>query len=358
MVLVCMSNAVYATHRDTTQRFPLYQECTHPGKYEPIGVLASCCTGKGDWTFSYAYMDMYYKGNKMGTEKVSDGIVYQQDAYMMSPGIMNMQTHMLMGMYGISNRFSTTLILNYNMNNMTMHPMPADLMNTLTGMTMGSIYMPSSSHASGIGDSKIYVMYKLRQECRYNVIVSGGLSIPTASTTINGVTMMGVNQRLPYLMQLGTGTWDLMPGITYFGQRNVSAVHLLSYGAEAGAVIRPANNARGYSYGNQYNITAWVSLKFHQWISCSARLQASSQGKITGFDPAIYPLMYYDPGSNPGNYGGQSAVAYLGVNFYINKGSIKDLRLLAEYGAPVYQNLHGTQLSLYGTLQAGVKYSF
>ena len=334
-----------ASTNDSTLINPKYEECTHPGKYEPIGVFASCCTGKEDWTFSYSYMNMYCKGNQMGTDKVGDYSVFQQYGYMMSPNSMNMQMHMLMAMYGINNRFSTMAMVSYNMNSMT-------------GMAPGSMNMPTSSKTSGIGDTKIYLLYKLLQECRSNIIIGAGINIPTGSTTINGTNMLGDNQRLAYPMQIGTGTWNILPSITYFGQRNITDKNILSYGIEAKADIKPSNNPQGYSFGNQYNLTAWGSYKFASWASCSARIEGINQDKISGFDPAIYPLMYNDPSANPGNFGGKWLNAYLGFNFYINKSAFKNLRLLVEYGMPVYQNLNGTQMSVNNTLQAGCKYSF
>ncbi len=347
-----------AAVKDSVQTNPKYEECTHPGKYEPIGVFASCCTGKTDWTFSYSYMNMYCKGNQMGTDKASDQMVFQQYGYMMAPNTMNMQMHMLMVMYGISSRFSAMAMAGYNINTMTMNGIPDNMMHAMTGMPSGTMYMPAATKTSGIGDTKVYLLYKLFQECHYNVIVGGGINIPTGSTTLNGSNMLGDNQRLAYPMQLGTGTWNILPSITYFGQRNITDKNILSYGIETKADIKPANNSLGYSYGNQYNLSAWVSYKLYNWISCSARIEGISQDKISGFDPAVYPLMYNDPSANPENFGGKWLNTYLGLNFYINKTAFKDLRFLVEYGMPVYQNLNGTQMTINSTLQAGCKYSF
>ncbi len=354
------SGTVWAsnTNPDSTS-IPKYEECTHPGKYEPIGVLASCCTGKKDWTFSYSYMDVFSRGNKMGIDNVTDDLVFQQYGYMMATNTMQMHMHMMMVMYGFSNRFSAMGMVTYNQNNMTMNGMSISQMSSMTGMQMGNTYMPTSSYTSGLGDTKLFLFYKLRQECKYNIILGAGANIPTGSTTLTGATILGDNQRLPYPMQLGTGTWDIMPSITYFGQHLFSShERLLSYGMEARAIIAPANNSQGYSYGDQYSLTAWLSYKFVNWASISLRVKGNSQGQISGFDPGVYPAMFNDPNSNPSNYGGLRVDTFVGMNFYLNKTLFKNLRLLLEYGIPVFQNLNGTQMSEKGILHTGIKYSF
>jgi hypothetical protein len=354
---ICFSTLVKGAGKDSLPKEPMYGECTHPGKYEPIGVLASCCTGPGDWTFSYSCMDMSDKGTKQGVFQQNDAQIWQ-GRYLVSPQKMSMMDNMLMGMYGISSRFSAMAMLNYNINNMTMNAMPEAVMNAMTGMPRGKINIPTTSATSGLGDSKLVLFYKLRQECRYNIIIGAGLNIPTGTITADGLTILGNERRLDYPMQLGTGSWDLMPSITFFGQRNVTESNILSYGAEAKADITPANNAQGYSYGNQYSLNAWVAYKFINRASGSVRFLGTRQGAITDFDPAIYPEMYYDPMANPANFGGTVVSAYVGFNFYLTNRTFRNLRFLAEYGIPVYQNLNGTQMSLQNTIQAGCKYSF
>ncbi len=362
ILFVCIFDSSKAQKYDSTkinQSTEKYEECTHPGKYEPIGVHASCCTGKGDLTLSYSFMNIHYKGNRQGTYLVSDNMLFQQDGYMMAPNTMDMQMHELMVMYGISDRFSAMAMTSYNLNKMTMNGMPPDLMNEMTGMPMGSMpNMPNSYVSSGLGDTKVFLMYKLRRECRYNFIIGTGINIPTGSTTVNGTTLQGENTRLSYPMQIGTGTWDFLPRITYFGQRTVGIKNILSYGIEATADIKLVNNLQGYSNGDEYDLDAWISYKFRSWVSTSLRVKGITQNQITGFDPAIYPLMYNDPGANPQNFGGQWMNAYLGFNFYIDKGALKNLRFLLEYGIPVYQNLNGVQMSLQNSIHVGCKYSF
>lgn len=362
ILLLTVNSALFGKENDTIIKFEkpaLYQECTHPGKYEPIGILSSCCTGKGDWTISYSYMNTFEKGNRTGTTNVSDDMLFQKYCNMMAPNTMNMQMQMLMAMYGLTARFSAMAMGSFIENKMTMNNIPSAEMHELTGIAnMSSIYMPVSTKSSGLGDTKVFLFYKLRRECKYNIIIGAGINIPTGSTVINGHTMLGTDTRLTYPMQTGTGVFDIIPNITYFGQRTIVRENILSYGVEARADITPVNNKQGYSAGNQYDITAWAAYKFQKWMSCSLRIKGITQDKMSGFDPAVYPIMYNDPSANTENTGGTWINMYAGCNFYIEQGGLKNLRFLAEYGLPVYQNLNGSQLALKGIVNIGCKYSF
>jgi len=171
--------------------------------------------------------------------------------------------------------------------------------------------------------------------------------------------MLGDNKRLPYMMQLGTGTWDILPSISYVGQNNI-----ISWGAEAGANIKPANNSEGYSFGNSMNATAWLSYRFIQCSSVSIRMEGISTEKITGYDPSIslvntvYTFPYADPSADAANYGGKQANLYFGINFFKPRQPIRGLRFLFEYGIPVYQNLNGLQMCLQNTILIGTQYTF
>src|SRR4051812_17366128 len=77
----------------------------------PAGIMAGHRHVKGEWMFSYRYMNTYMKGRLSGRQSISDEMVYRQ--YIMSPEKMTMQMHMLMAMYGISDRLSVTAMVNY-----------------------------------------------------------------------------------------------------------------------------------------------------------------------------------------------------------------------------------------------------
>ena len=127
----------------------------------------------------------------------------------MVPTKMTMDMHMFGTMYAISDKWTLMAMLNYLDNDMDMI-MPMNM-----SMDMGS---------SGIGDLKVAGLYDLAQwDSGRRMHLNLGLSLPTGSIDekhTNGNT-------LGYGMQLGSGTYDFHPAITYLAQTDN-----YSYGAQ------------------------------------------------------------------------------------------------------------------------------
>ena len=88
-----------------------------------------------------------------------------------------------------------------------------------------------------------------------------------------------MNMRLGYPMQLGSGTFDLLPGLTYFVQKDES-----SWGAQVSSVIRMGENSENYSFGNGFMATVWYAHKLSNLLSASVRIKGNTCGKINGQD--------------------------------------------------------------------------
>ena len=68
-------------------------------------------------------------------------------------------------------------------------------------------------------------------------------------------------------MQVGSGTYNFLPGLTYLG-----AVEKWAWGAHVDGVVRIGDNKFDYTLGNRYDITAWGARKLTDWSSGSLRL--------------------------------------------------------------------------------------
>jgi hypothetical protein len=317
----------------------------------PSGTMLSHEHGKGTWKISYRYMSILMKNNLSGTTKVDDNYVYNN--YIMSPQNMQMDMHMLMAMYGITNKFSVMVMFNYNVLSMNMSALPGSTMQ-MDGRTMvmtaNSTNMITKS--SGLGDTKLYAVYTLLNHNVHHIFLSEGFNIPIGSIMIKGKSddMIYPGSRFPYMMQMGSGSYDFMPGITYLLKMNRA-----SMSAQLTSVIRPFNNSLNYHLGNELTFNIWAAYKWFPWISTSIRLEGNSVGTIAGRDVSLYEM---EPGANPLNYGGQTLNSYVGLNFYCNKGGLKNNKLSVEYGLPVYQNYNGIQLGVISTLYVGWLLSF
>jgi hypothetical protein len=325
--------------------------CCSSSIQAPAGIMTDHVHGKRQWMASYTYMNMRMQGNNTGTTRASDNTVYQ--AYAMAPETMTMQMHMAMLMYGVSDKLTIMAMGGYATYNMSMN-MSSKMM-SMPGMTMAMGDMTMKSASSGFTDTRISALYNVSNTSNHRLIASLGVDLPTGTIKATGTTMLGDNQRQPYDMQPGTGSFGIAPGITYV--RNYTK---WSWGADAGADIKLNRNSLGYKTGNQYHASAWGSYKLLPFVSASLRAEYVNVDKITGEDPLIAILIYQanDPTTNKANYGGQWLNAYAGLIFHFEQPVLNKFSLLAEYGMPAYQDLNGIQMALHSTLYATLQFSF
>ena len=117
-----------------------------------------------------------------------------------------------------------------------------------------------------------------------------GLSFPTGSIRekdrLPAPGGGNVRARLPYPMQLGSGTFDFLPGLTYLGHAGQ-----ISWGAQARGEIRLEENDEGYTKGNEYALTGWGAYEFNHWVSASLRLEWLQELNYRGSDPLLNPAV-------------------------------------------------------------------
>jgi hypothetical protein len=302
----------------------------------PAGIMLGHPHMAHMWMFSYSYMNSVWKDNKTGTSTANDLSIYEK--YIMVPRKMQMNMHMLMGMYGLSDKLSFMLMVNYQSMNMTMSMLPSSMnMDDMMNMTTSSTEMQNTSH--GFGDSKVYAGYSLYSCKNQSIVLDVGISIPTGSITkTDQKNIMFYGQRLSYMMQLGSGTFDLLPGITYTYRRKS-----FSWSAQLTSALHPFYNKAGYKWGNEFAINTWADCKWVYWFSSSLRVLANSTGTIQGTDHHIYNSM--EPSASPENYGGKAITALVGVNFFLKDELLKNSKIAVEYGSPLYQYANGIQLT-------------
>ncbi len=301
---------------------------------------------KKEWMLSYRFMNMSMKGIKYGTQAESKEDVFAN--YVMSPDRMNMQMHMVMGMYGITNRLTVMAMFNYQLNAMDMSMYSA-------GHMHGSTTMSSSVHTmktKGLGDTKLHALYAFLQRSNFQLLGTLGVTIPTGNIQLKGATSdpMFPDTRYPYGMQLGSGTFDVLPGVGYLFQKNQFAS-----GTTISATCRTGYNKVGYRLGDELLLSTWLAYKWLSVISSSLRLEAMTTGAVQGYDPTLY--YFTEPSANPANYGGNRLNAFFGSSFHF-KGWLTNNRLSIEAGIPFYQDLNGIQLKQKLVLNAAWSVTF
>ena len=134
--------------------------------------------------------------------------------YMMWAPRMTMDMFMFMGMYSVTDRLTVMGMVNYQSMNMTMN---MDMGNQPPPYFTGyrNIDAQAPMVTAGLGNSEFYAIYKIYGDrTNGNVNATLGLNVPTGSTT-QQTAMMGYTYRAPYDMQLGGGTFNVLPALTY-----------------------------------------------------------------------------------------------------------------------------------------------
>jgi hypothetical protein len=212
-----------------------------------------------------------------------------------------------------------------------------------------------TTHSSGLGDVKLSALTSLYQGNVHKVHLNFGLSLPTAKIDNTDVVLtpmnMQVEQRLPYGMQLGTGTFDLMFGATYsahFDKYNWGGQ--INYTASI-----ESENDQGYQIGDRFWATWWTGYEINPALSTSLRLIYRDSDKIKGIDSHIIaPVATADPN----NYGGNNTALALGLNYMVQTGILKGHRLALEYESVLTQKVNGIQLQMSDMLTIGYQVSF
>ncbi len=332
----------------------------HAMGHAPLGVKADHRHKKGEWMLSYRNMTMDMEGSRDGTTALTPetiattvanpffGAAGQPPTFRVVPIQMSMDMHMVVGMYGLTDRVTLMAMTSYVKNDM-------DHLTFMGGMGT-AVRGGFTTQSKGWGDSSVLAIVGLDDGSKHTrqINLNVGLTLPTGSTseTDQILTPMGAtpSPRLPYPMQLGTGTYDFTPGLTYFDRQGK-----IGWGAQASARVPLGENSDGYKRGNMGSATAWLAYEPAYWISFSGRLKAQSQGAILGQDPLIMaPVQTADPD----NHGGQTLDALFGVNLAGQTGALRGQKLAIEYGLPLSRDLNGPQLETDNTLMIGWQKSF
>lgn len=305
---------------------------TRPDAHGPLGVMGEHVHKAGEWMLSYRYSTMRMKGNRDTTNSLSTADVLAD--YMVSPKDMDMQMHMFGGMRGITDDLTLMVGVPYiqlEMDHVT---------------RMGAEF---ETKAEGFGDVKATGLYRFYKDGSNQLLANVGVSIPTGNIDERDDTPAMNNAKLPYPMQLGSGTFDPIVGLTYTGKQDD-----WSWGAQGLATFRLYENSNDYRKGNEYNLTGWGAYKLNEYVSLSGRLEGKWWMDYKGRDPQLNPMMV--PTADVELRGGRRVDAYAGINLIIPEWN--ENRFAIEFGAPIYQHLDGPQLETDYRLIAGWQYAF
>lgn len=315
-----------------------------PSDHAPLGVMGDHLHKEGEWMVGYRYSQQRTDGIRNGSDGVSNHMLLM--TYGETPTEMTMRMHMFEVMYGISD--SLTLMV-----------MPQYMEMEMTHMS----HMPGHSHGhahtvGGLGDTSVTGLYSLWNDdasaLAQNLHLNIGLSVPTGSIDERFTNHHNNNYPLPSNMQLGSGTFDPIIGLTYNGHLNG-----WSWGAQTLNTFRfIGENENDYRLGNRYTVNLWGARDLNEVVSVSVRLEGEKWDDVDGRDISL-PLTTI-VGANPNLLAGERMIAHAGLNLRLpdSWGAAAGHRLAFEAGVPVYQHFDGPQPDEDYRFTVGWQYAF
>ncbi|MEQ1672025.1 MAG: transporter [Hyphomicrobium sp.] len=321
-----------------------------PEGHAPAGVMVDHMHKAGEFMVGYRYSYSRMAGDTLtGTDTAPEHDILHDacqnpkvaghEHCMMKQSKMTMQMHMLDLMYAPTNWLTFMVMPQWMTMDMTMSPVE-DPMHMGEGGEHG-MHMGSHAHGTdGFGDTTFGALIQLSDGPGYHLHTGLMFSAPTGSTSEKGSS----GALTHYMMQLGSGTWDFLPSLTYTGRAD-----RFSWGGQVSGIIRMEDeNNRGYALGNVFQATAWGSYRLTDWLSASLRVLHTKQGEITGTLDHTGTGM--SPPDLPSNYGGRFWDVGFGLNMVVPEGALKGHRLSVEWAEPVRDDVNGFQQERDGTL--------
>lgn len=313
-------------------------DATRPDDHAPIGVMGDHTHHKGEWMLSYRYMLMRMEDNRDGTDRLDESEVLLSGTgdYRVAPTEMDMIMHMVGVMYAPTE----------NLTLMAMIPYIESEMDHVTAM--GGAF---STESSDLGDISLTALSSFSETSPLpGWLWQLGLSFPTGDQDQRDLTPMG-NSVLPYPMQIGSGTYNLIAGLGKNFKRERD-----SYGVQLRGNFSLGENDDDYAVGHTATATAWYSRVLNRNFSVSVRGIYEFRDNYRGEDPryAMAQSINLVPTVDPDLRGGQRFDLSIGLNWLHSSGH----RLAFEYQVPAWQDLDGPQLETDSVLTVGWQLAF
>ncbi len=300
--------------------------------HAPIGVMRDHIHKKGEFMTSYraSYMEMKGLSNNQGSVSSAQAL----NSRLVAPIEMQMGMDMLSAMYGVTD-------------NLTIAAMGSFAVKKMNHQRRNGTFFERESES--VGDIQVNALYKLGKYYDGDMLFNLGLSIPTGSVDerdLNG-------NRLPYPMQIGSGSYEILPGLSYTKLNNS-----YSYGGQLNASFKLDTNNNGYKLGDSYNITAWIAKPVFDSLSISSRLDFNKIEAIEGRDSSLDNIVAAIVTADPSLSDREFIDLYFGVNYVLPDSLISNMRLAFEGGPRIHEKFQDNQLETDFKLFFGIQKTF
>lgn len=288
------------------------------------------------WDFSYTYRKLRSGGYRSGTTNFSfDDVLFSLGDvrtprnYPVVPTYICQDVHAFTVGYALNDKLSVNVLVPYIRQ-------ATDHISSVPG------FADFLLKSKGVGDIGVSISHQEHLTKSSALQLSLGVRLAVGSINETGDTPRngtGTLERLPYTMQIGSGTTDFTGAINY--SKLVSDFRL---GFGTNTTIRTGKNDNGYRLGNNFGTTAWAQYSKNHWLQPGVRVNVRAIQKIHGGDTSLrVPAAIPYPASitDPNNYGGTKA--HISALLKVCPKSDCKMSFTGEYGVPIYQNLNGIQ---------------
>ena len=194
------------------------------------------------------------------------------------------------------------------------------------------------STSSGLGDIILGGRYAAHADEQHLLQYTLALGLPTGDYNQRGSYAGNTDAVLPYPLQLGTGTVDLYPGLTYLHARK-----RWTLGVRSEARIRLGRNSDQWAVSDSFRADIWASRTLTDALTGDVRLQANWWGDFHGDAPDLDKDR--SPLENASRQGGSLVQVVFGLAADFSDSYAGRNRLGIEVGLPIDERLDGPGLS-------------
>ena len=295
-----------------------------PDGHAPAGVKADFTLPAGEIYLGYRYFEEKFRGTLVGTVEVTSEDVL--DIFTVATPTYDRAVHEAELRYGVTDWGTLEVSMPFLRNDM------------LKETNLGFFQTKSDV----LGDVSIRGLFRLLEMDEYRLSLTLGGTVPTGKLGKRGPTATGTGV-LPFSMQGGSGSPDILAGGTFQVQNDVASV-----GIQFNSVIRFMDNWADYRLGNRYDVSVWGAYNLSDWVSFSMRGFFEHWNRIEGVESRTNGLE--DPLAESFFQGGERVVVPFGFNLYLREGNAAGHRLSVELYYTVHEDLNGFQPSMDRTL--------
>lgn len=296
----------------------------------PVGVEGYRVVTPEEFLINYRFRSLYFEGSRVGSgDVIANDVLIDEFGFELVEVDRQIRVHEFDFAVGISDRFTLRFVaplLDLNMNQLR---------------SDGETFVRETR---GFGDARVETLWPIYESSGVRAHINAGISVPTGSVSEAENTTVLVPGTAPdllsFAMQLGSGTFDVIPGATIVAMNDHGSV-----GAQVKGTFRTGTNDQDYRLGHRFMGTVWLQPALTDNFAVSARVLVQSWGNVD-VEGQVSDADIIDQPRNPFLQGGTRWDLPLGVNFLFPGGALDGHRLGAEVVIPIYRDLDGPQVDL------------